>query len=72
MSPDFEINLPGRYGTNKCFDCGAEPEGLQPFWERFVVLHGKQVSVLQCDVCMAKMYAENEGAKVPKPDTNEK
>ena len=40
--------------------------GLLPFWERFIILHGKEVSVPQCDICMATMLAEDTGAKAPK------
>ena len=61
----FDLELPPRYGTNNCYDCGAEAEGPQPFWERFIILHGKEVSVPQCDICMATMLAEDTGAKAP-------
>lgn len=60
-----DLDLPPRYGTNNCYDCGAEPEGPQPFWERFIILHGEQVSVPQCDICMDVMLNENGGAKAP-------
>ena len=65
MSENFDLELPPRYGTNNCYDCGAEPEGLQPFWERFVIIHGEQVSVPQCAICMSIMMDENSGTKAP-------
>jgi len=50
------LDLPPRYGTVNCYDCGAEPVDGFPFWERFVKMHGELVSVPQCDICMSKMF----------------
>ncbi len=48
--------IPPRYGTKNCYDCGKEPPDDQPFWERFVELHGEHVSVPNCDECSDKFY----------------
>ena len=57
-----DLVLPPRYGTNNCYECGREPtadeiekskkEDLAPFWEKFVVIDEKQVSVPICPACM--------------------
>lgn len=61
---DFDlVGIPESYGTNNCFDCGAEPMGSQPFWQRFVFFQGKEYSVPQCDICLAEMMAKNQNAR---------
>lgn len=56
-----EISIPPRLGTEKCYDCGREPtteeiqesaeQGMAPFWEKFIIYFGKQVSVPVCPQC---------------------
>jgi len=45
------LNLPPSYGTKKCYDCGLEPRSEDNWWERFVEIDGKEVSVPQCEAC---------------------
>lgn len=47
-----ELLLPESLGTRKCYDCGAEPENDERFWERFVEYFGEIVAVPCCDSCM--------------------
>lgn len=54
------LDLPPSYGTRNCYDCGQEPVDGFPFWERFVILHGQEVSVPQCDTCLNAMMAKSD------------
>lgn len=70
MSNDTEetLDLPPRYGTNKCYDCGLEPRPEDNWWERFVEIDGKECSVPQCDACgfiMEQDIKAHQGNKAP-------
>lgn len=54
--------IPESYGTRNCYDCGAEPVEGFGFWERFIIIDGRQWSVPQCDICMNHMFHDNRKA----------
>ena len=49
-------DIPPRYGTNNCIDCGKEPPENKPFWEVFREwTDGKVYSFPVCDKCHAEV-----------------
>lgn len=64
---EFDLNLPERYGTEKCYDCGQDPRPEDNWWHRFVMIDGKAFSVPQCDACefIMEQQIKAHGNKVP-------